>query len=220
MSFVYAPSEVFEFRGSAKKITEALLRDRDTNWSAQSIQRMPITNLNAIDVYPVSLVGSPPTQFHNHTGHTSDGIQPSGHWQFTRTYTGWPLNQVKTNALDQVQDWKTKEQDDTFTFNVDGTDHVFQNDPRSRQFISGAVLQVTLGNVQALMANTAPPPFSMGWTVANNEMVTLDGDEMIGLGLASANNVSSLHMTATGHKDTIRTANTGQEIIDVLALLT
>lgn len=66
---------------------------------------------------------------------------------------------------------------------------VFDTDEVSRGNITGAV-------TMALVAQAAGSPYSIGWKLADNSIVTLDGPGMIGAGVAVGQYVAGCHANA------------------------
>lgn len=65
----------------------------------------------------------------------------------------------------------------------------FDSDPASRANITGAV-------TMALIAQSAGSPFSIGWKLADNSVVTLNAAQMIAAGLAVGQRVAACHAHA------------------------
>lgn len=65
------------------------------------------------------------------------------------------------------------------------------SDARSVQRITGAVQ-----SAQAALA--AGAPFEIGWTCADNSVIELDGQQMLGMTVALAEHANGLHVTARG----------------------
>lgn len=74
-----------------------------------------------------------------------------------------------------------------------------QCDDRSKLKISGLVQM-------ALIAKSAGQPFSEGFTMADNSVVTLTADMAIGMGIATGRFVSSLHERARALRTAIEAA--------------
>lgn len=77
----------------------------------------------------------------------------------------------------------------------------FDSASRSREFLNGAV-------VAAQIALAQGQPFSINWTLANNNVVTLDAPGIIAAGLAVAAHVDAMHSRARVLKSRIDAATT------------
>jgi len=80
------------------------------------------------------------------------------------------------------------------------------SDELSRSNINGAVMA-------AFLSNLAGQPFTVTWTMADNSVVSLNAEQMIGVGLAVMDHVNTAHERAR----TLRTAIEAAE--DVASLL-
>ncbi|MDF0543326.1 DUF4376 domain-containing protein [Sphingobium sp. H39-3-25] len=81
------------------------------------------------------------------------------------------------------------------------------SDEISRSNIAGATMA-------AMLAQQAGQSFSIEWTLATNDVVTLDAEQMIGVGLATMSHVNSAHDRARALRTEIESAT------DLVALLT
>lgn len=77
----------------------------------------------------------------------------------------------------------------------------FDSAPRSREFLNGAV-------TNALIAQAGAQPFSIDWTLATNNVVTLTGAQIITAGIAVAQHVDAMHQRARVLKARIDAAET------------
>lgn len=84
----------------------------------------------------------------------------------------------------------------------------FDTDETSQRRIQGAVQM-------AVIAQAAQQPFSIGWTLADDTVRTLDGAQMIAVGMALAQHVGSLHETGRLLRQQIDGAAT---VADVMAV--
>lgn len=82
---------------------------------------------------------------------------------------------------------------------------VVQCDLQSRANITGAV-------VMALISAQARQPFSVEWTMADNTSSPLDGQKMIGLGVAVGKYVTLAHGVGQALKVRVRAANSEAEV--------
>ena len=80
---------------------------------------------------------------------------------------------------------------------------VFQSDPVSIQNIMGAVQMALL---------TDPAPFSIQWTLANDQVVELNSAALRGVGLSLGARVDSLHSQARVLRAQIDAATTPEEV--------
>jgi hypothetical protein len=72
--------------------------------------------------------------------------------------------------------------------------------------------RVTGAVTMALMAKLAGQPFSIGWTLADNSVRTLDGDQMIAMGAAAGKYVDSVFAIARGLRVRIEAAKKLDEL--------
>lgn len=84
----------------------------------------------------------------------------------------------------------------------------FDTDEVSQRRIQGAVQL-------AVIAQAAQQPFSIGWTLADDSVRTLDGADMIAVGMALAQHVGSLHETGRLLRQQIDEAATVADVIAV-----
>lgn len=203
---VYAPKGVFQFKGSWKKISDALALAENQRYPVQIIQRWDITKKNKHGVYPLRYAGTPTSKHGSWGGpETDDGAQPDGTWQFTRTWKEMPLDQVKDRAKEQVKNWKHSKQKEDFTY--DGVE--YEADDLSRDYIGGAVLSATVSLVTS-------QPFTIDWTAADNSIVTHDATSMIAMGQSLAKAIGGFHDQSTQLKKDINTAADEAAVLAIL----
>jgi hypothetical protein len=85
---------------------------------------------------------------------------------------------------------------------------IADSDDESRSNISGAV-------IAALVAKSAQASYSIVWTLADNSTVTLNADQMIGLGLAVMQHVNACHTNARTLRDLIEDAADMAELLAI-----
>lgn len=126
----------------------------------------------------------------------------------TSTPLAFTLEEAKNDAKLKIRDWKIINQDSPFAYTVNAVEYQFQNDHRSRQLIAG-------NSQLALMASLASEAFSIEWTAADDSIVTLNADEMIGLDKASIAHTEGFHTLAARAKASINRATlvTGVQVI-------
>jgi hypothetical protein len=71
--------------------------------------------------------------------------------------------------------------------------------------------RITGATTMALMAKMAGQPFSIGWTLADNTVRTLTGDQMIAMGAAAGRYVDSVFATARSLREDIAATSTIEE---------
>ena len=71
--------------------------------------------------------------------------------------------------------------------------------------------RITGATTMALMAKLAGQPFSIGWTLADNSVRTLTGDQMIAMGAAAGRYVDSVFAIARGLREEIAATTTIEE---------
>lgn len=81
----------------------------------------------------------------------------------------------------------------------------FDSDPRSAQ-------RITIAAQTAQLALATGQPFSIGWTAQDNTVVTLDGQQMLGMPVALAQYAAGLHEHAKAKKAEIIAATTIEEV--------
>lgn len=140
----------------------------------------------------VSMVGKPsPNCVFNYTTKT---------WEDPRT-----LADIKEAKWSEIK----KARDATEYGGVTFAGIVFDSDAESQRRISGAV------NMAMLAASAEGTEFSISWTAQDNSVVPLDGNGMIGLGMAVAQHVSTQHTRARLLRETIETASTIEEVNNI-----
>lgn len=207
----YAPDGVLEFKGSPKKVVAALLRDKGVNWSAETIQRWSLTDKNAVDIYPITQTGSPPTVLHTDFTIVNTGIV-DGYWTENRVYGPPNINKLRSETKNKIDAWKLQKQNETFDYiPVGNTVIMFDNDDKVKQHISSASFLALVNKQEiadAIAANTTPPSaFTINWTSANNDVFTLDSTQMIELAKTSTNKVIQFNDAATTHKNSANGIN-------------
>lgn len=97
--YAYAPSGNLEIFVSPKRAAEMLVRDFETQWSAQSIQRWSKAELNSKNLYPVIETNTaPPSEHHVKFNLTDIGVTPEGDWERQRVWVDPALSDVKASA--------------------------------------------------------------------------------------------------------------------------
>lgn len=81
----------------------------------------------------------------------------------------------------------------------------YDSDEASTRRIVGATTLASL-------AKSSGQPFTIDWTLANNNVKTLDADGMIGVGEALGQYVASIHATGRALRNTIEEATTEEEV--------
>lgn len=129
--------------------------------------------------------------------------------QYRKNADGQPERIEPVESLDdaKVVQWATikAERDRLEMSGVAYLGAVFDSDALSVQRIGIAVQA-------AQAAKSAGQPFSVDWTTADNTVVTLTAEEVIGLPLALAAYSNSLHVTARELRDQIEAAATVDEV--------
>ena len=97
-----------------------------------------------------------------------------------------PLEQAKAALWDKCKSIRDEHVDGGASVPGIG---VFDSDPMSRSNINGA----TTG---AVVAQSLGQPFSVGWKLADNSVVALDGSQMIASGMAVLQHVAACHAVA------------------------
>jgi hypothetical protein len=134
--------------------------------------------------------------------------QPSIHHRADPATQQWvdtrSLEQLKAAKWSQIKRSRDAAEYGGFTHNG----LVFDSDPDSVQRISGAV-------TMAMIAASADAPFSIDWTLADNTVHTLTGEEVVQIGLALGAHVASVHATAR----TLRLAIADAADVEALAAI-
>lgn len=74
------------------------------------------------------------------------------------------------------------------------------------------VLRITGAALNALLAQLAGVPFSIDWTVSDDSVVTLNGAQMQGVGIALAQHINSVHAIGRTLRAQIAAAQTHAEV--------
>lgn len=117
-----------------------------------------------------------------------------------------PLAMAKDMAWQAVKAWREARKDDPFQF----AGRWYQGDRESVRLINGAVLM-------ALAAKASGAPFAIGWGAANDAVVELDADGMIGLGVAKGQGIAACWAGADAAWVAISAATTAQACRDAVA---
>lgn len=134
---------------------------------------------------------------------TDVGQSPSGAHKWNTETGQWvpDVARAKADKLKEIHSIRGSKEYGGFSW--DGS--LFDSDPQSQLRIQGGVslAQMALANNQ---------PFSIDWTLQDNTVRTLNGTEMIGVGLALANHVTTLHGISRILKQQVDAASTLQEV--------
>lgn len=114
-------------------------------------------------------------------------------WVDSRT-----LEEVKRHRWNAIKQERAEREYAGFAW--DGS--AFDSDPLSQSRIQGAVQ----------LASLDLAGFSIDWTLADNTVRTLSGANMVAVGVALAQHVNALHVTARGLRAQIEAAATLQEV--------
>lgn len=108
-----------------------------------------------------------------------------------------PLTEVKAAKWLQIKDARNSAEYGGFAWN----NYVFDSDPVSQQRISGAV-----------QLSQIAPNYSVDWTLKNNTTVTLNTQDMLAVGVALGEHVSTTHQTARILREQIEQATTNAQV--------
>lgn len=165
--------------------------------------------LEAVGIYPVTILGEKPTEFHIETTpakpEPSDLTFEEDHGVLVRTFEPRPLVEVKEIANKRITIWKMEQQDKPFEY----AGNLYQCDSRSRTFITGVALEATLAKIAA-------QPYQLVFTDADNVDHTLDADEVIALGQTAAAHVKHWHEESKILKQAV---NEAVDVFEVAAIL-
>ncbi|GMB00230.1 hypothetical protein PIPA1_30290 [Pelosinus sp. IPA-1] len=126
-----------------------------------------------------------------------------GQWTYTEP-AGPTLDEIKAQAIQKIKDKRNELEEAGFEYQGKKLD----SDPISSQRISLAALAAQ----SSLAANQ---PFSLEWTCADNKILTLDAEGVIGMSVALAKFSNQLHVTARDLKDKIMAATTSEEVAKI-----
>lgn len=115
----------------------------------------------------------------------------------------WVVNLPEAQASKWEEIKRARDGAEFGGFTHDG--RAYDSDLASVQRISGAVSM-------AMIAAGAGEPFSKDWTLADNSVVTLSGEEMISVGMALGSHVSDVHATARTLRAQIEAASTLEQV--------
>ncbi len=138
---------------------------------------------------------------------TDVGPNPGPSYRWDTNSESWipDIPKAKENKLQQLK--ATRDQKESGGFVWDGS--VFDSDPLSQLRIQGSV---ALAQV-AFASNT---PFTIEWTLKNNSIRSLSGQDMIQVGLSLANHIITIHQTYRDLKEQLSNATTLQVIDNIL----
>lgn len=108
------------------------------------------------------------------------------------------LNQAKEIAWERIKQSRSTAETKPFTFNGQLYDANIEK-------IGGAVQM-------ALIAQVAGAPFSIDWTLADNTVVVLNAQQMIGVGVSLGQSIAAIYDTARSLRTTINNATTAQAV--------
>lgn len=130
-----------------------------------------------------------------------DQPSPAHVWNWATKQWIHSLTEARVQAWDRIKASRDAAEFGTFTWN----DHVFDGDSESQRRIQGAAQL-------AILAQAMGQPFSIDWTLANNAQVALSASDMVGVGSALGQKVSSVHGTARGLREVIQGALTQNQL--------
>lgn len=125
------------------------------------------------------------------------------------TFAGGTILPTSTTPLDIPRTYKWNElklersRREYSGFTWDGS--TFDSDPQSQSRVQGGVQL-------AIMAQQANQPFSINWTLKDNSVRTLSGQDMIGVGQALAAHIQALHETSRALRQQLDNATSVQAI--------
>lgn len=108
------------------------------------------------------------------------------------------LPEAKAIAWERIKLSRTAAEEKAFTFNAQLYDANIEK-------IGGAVQM-------ALIAQVASAPFTIDWTLADNSVVTLNAQQMIGVGVALGRHIAAIYDTARALRETIDSATSKQNV--------
>lgn len=175
-------------------------------WYSTNIESLPQSTpeyLISLGLYPATIVDSPPTRYHSESARQYSLVGNTV--EVTRAWSTPPIEDIRASACTHINLWKVQKQDGGFSY----AGAVFDSDQRSRANITGAVLK-------AVLAAQSGQTMSIDWTDQNNVSHTMDGPQIIGLGLAAAAHVENYHVVALAKKADVANAATA---VDVEAII-
>jgi len=133
------------------------------------------------------------------------------------SYHHWQAGEWLLDAAAQLRDDKaaaslaiTAERDRLEAAGFPYRGKVFDSDPRSVQRITSAALA-------AQSAKAGAQPLEIEWAAADNSLVLLDADGLLGMPVALASYAAALHATARERKTAIDATDTVEQIDAILA---
>lgn len=137
---------------------------------------------------------------------TDVGTNPGPSYRWDITLKSWipDLEKAKTTKLQQLKTARTKKESGGFAW--DGS--VFDSDPQSQLRLQGAVQL-------AQMSSASNTPFSIEWTLKDNTVRTLSGNDMIAVGLALAGHITGVHELYRDLKNEVDMATTVQQVDNI-----
>jgi hypothetical protein len=171
-------------------------------WHSRNIESLPQSTpdvLVELGLYPATIVGSAPTRYHVESGRQYAVVGNAV--EITRTWSAPPIEDIRASACAYINLWKIQKQDGGFSY----AGAVFDSDPRSRANITGAVLK-------AVLSAQSGQPMTIDWTDQGNVPHTMDGLQIIGLGMAAAAHVENYHVLAQSKKADVANASTAADV--------
>ena len=134
--------------------------------------------------------------------------QPSEHHRFNYTTKQWEdprtLDDLRLAKREQI----TKNRD-AFEFGgFDWNGYRFDSNAISQQRIQGSAQM-------AMAVQAAGQPFSIDWTLADNSVIALDGNQMLSVGLIMGQHISSAHSKSRLLKQQVDAAQSAEEISSI-----
>lgn len=115
------------------------------------------------------------------------------------------LETARLNKWNNIKAYRDRQEYGGFVW--DGS--VFDSDPQSQSRIQGAVQL-------AILAQQAGQPFSITWTLQDNTVRTLNGQEIIAVGQALAAHVQAIHQIGRVLREQVNSATTVEEINSIV----
>ena len=135
--------------------------------------------------------------------------KPSHYYSFDSASMSW----VDTRSIQEIKESKRREVNSFRSLHESGgfewNSYIFDSDALSQQRIQGSVqlAQIVMSRGQE---------FSIDWTLADNSVVTLDGPQMIAVGLAMGEHIMLCHSKARLLRNQIELAQSKEELDSIV----
>lgn len=143
------------------------------------------------------------------SGYTPLPSRPSEHHTFNYAIKQWEDPRT-LDDLRLVKRTQINKDRDAFEFGgLDWNGYRFDSNAISQQRIQGSAQM-------AMVAQAAGQPFSIDWTLADNSVIALDGNQMLSVGLTMGQHIASAHSKSRLLKQQIDAAQSAEELSSIV----